>query len=158
MDRRPDSDALRSVVRDVLRDLIPAARGPAGAADAQEPAARTTPEPGAPKVEDVALANDADLAAFVQRLLRLFSDAPAREAIRTGRHRFRLARGAAPDSHSGRTRADGTGRIDKGVLSESKVLALARAGNRIVLGTRVVVTPLAKDKARQLGVKLERET
>jgi hypothetical protein len=38
------------------------------------------------------------------------------------------------------------------------VIGLARSGRRVVLGKRVVVTPLARDKARQLGVKLERET
>jgi hypothetical protein len=52
----------------------------------------------------------------------------------------------------------GEERMDRGVLSESKVVGLARSGRRIVLGKRVVVTPLARDKARQLGVKLERET
>ena len=157
MDRQTDSEALRSLVREVLRDLVPAARG-------QGPAAETrTRETGAPRIEEVSVANDAELQAFVRRLVELCADPAAREALRTGRHGFRLANGSARCAGNGRAetvpaRSAGAGRIDEGVLSESKVITLARAGRTIVVGKRVAVTPLARDKARQLGVKLERET
>ncbi len=177
-----DSDALRALVREMLRELVPAARTQSAAAE--RPAAGS----GAPRVESVSISSDAELQAFVRRLLDLSAEPGGREALRGGRHGFRLANGggapepaapelaapqpaapqpaapqpaapqpAAPQPAGGPER-NGEERIDGGVLSESKVIGLARSGRRIVLGKRVVVTPLARDKARQLGVKLERET
>lgn len=151
-----DSDALRALVREMLRDLVPTARaqGPAVPANVSE----------APRIESVSISSDAELQAFVGRLLDLSAEPGGREGLRSGLHGFRLANGggascagngAAPAGGPGR---NGEERIDSGVLSESKVIGLARSGRRIVLGKRVVVTPLARDKARQLGVKLERET
>jgi len=149
MSGRPEGEALRglvqgelrTLVREVLREILPTA-GTGTSATAAAPA----------RTEDVIIRNDADLAAFVARLMRLFEDPATRDAISAGRHRFRLAattqgEGVAATSH-----------VDKGVLSEAKVVALAREGGRIVLGKGVVVTPLARDKARQLGVRIERKT
>jgi hypothetical protein len=53
--------------------------------------------------------------------------------------------------------ADTTMRIERGAVTERAVVAAARDGRRIVLGARAVVTPLARDKARALGVALEKE-
>ena len=139
-----DSDALRALVREMLRDLVPTAR----AQGSEDPVNAAE----APRVESISISSDAELRAFVRRLLDLSADPGGREALRSGRHGFRLASG------NGAAETVGEQRIDRGVLSESKVIGLARSGRRIVLGKRVVVTPLARDKARQLGVKLERET
>jgi hypothetical protein len=48
-------------------------------------------------------------------------------------------------------------RIERGAVTERAVVAAAKDGRRIVLGARAVVTPLARDKARALGVALEKE-
>jgi hypothetical protein len=48
-------------------------------------------------------------------------------------------------------------RIEKGAVTERAIIAAAKDGHRIVLGARAVVTPLARDKARALGVALEKE-
>jgi hypothetical protein len=48
-------------------------------------------------------------------------------------------------------------RVDKGAVTERAVAAAAAAGARIVVGPRAVLTPLAKDKARSLGVPIEKE-
>ncbi len=158
--RQSDSDALRALVREVLRELVPTARAPVPAAE------RPAAGPSAPRIEAVSISSDAELQAFVRRVLDLSADPGGREALRSGRHGFRLASGGgaphagngAPHAGNGAEVADGEEHIDKGVLSESKVIALARAGRTIVVGKRVAVTPLARDKARQLGVKLERDT
>ncbi len=145
-----ERDALRDLVREVLREVVPNKRAPAAPAASE-----------APRIEAVSISNDGELQAFVRRLLDLSADSGGREALCSGRHGFRLAGGgpAAPSAPDGAAPAvGGTARIDSGVLSESKVIGLARSGREIVLGKRVVVTPLARDKARQLGVKLERET
>lgn len=155
--RQSDSDALRTLVREVLRDLVPTARaqGLGATVNAAE----------APRVESVSISSDAELQALIRRVLDLSAEPGGREALRSGRHGFRLANGggapepAAPEPAApGGPERNGEQRIDSGVLSESKVIGLARSGRRIVLGRRVAVTPLARDKARQLGVKLERET
>ena len=48
-------------------------------------------------------------------------------------------------------------RVEKGAVTERAVIAAARAGERLVLGPRAVLTPLARDKARALGVPIEKE-
>ena len=47
--------------------------------------------------------------------------------------------------------------VEKGAVTERAVLAAAKAGERLVLGPRAVLTPLARDKARALGVRVEKE-
>jgi hypothetical protein len=42
-------------------------------------------------------------------------------------------------------------------VTERKVQEAAKAGGRIVLGRGAVLTPLAREKARALGVQIERE-
>ncbi|HLQ55497.1 MAG TPA: hypothetical protein VK162_14655, partial [Streptosporangiaceae bacterium] len=48
-------------------------------------------------------------------------------------------------------------RVEKGAVTERAVIAAAKAGDRLVLGPRAVLTPLARDKARALGVLVEKE-
>ena len=101
--------------------------------------------------ESVAIRSDADLQRFVAHLLARFEDPAEREAIRSGRRRFTLrADGAAP--------AGGTGvRVEHGAVTERTVAKAATAGGRLVLGPRAVLTPLAREKARALGIEIERE-
>jgi hypothetical protein len=49
----------------------------------------------------------------------------------------------------------GTNDILEGVISEQKISALAAMGT-LVLGPTAVLTPLARDRARKLGLKIER--
>ncbi len=46
--------------------------------------------------------------------------------------------------------------IANGVVTERKVVEAARLGTRLVVGRRAVVTPLARDRARALGLTIER--
>jgi hypothetical protein len=102
-------------------------------------------------VETVSLRSDADLDAFVMRLLHLLENPKHRHALRAGRLRFRLAPAAVPGSPRP------AHRIEKGAVTESMVAGAARAGARMVLGRRAVLTPLARDRARAAGVEIERE-
>ena len=47
--------------------------------------------------------------------------------------------------------------MKSGVLSETKVVEIARTHKRIVVGAEVVLTPLARDKAREMKVELKRQ-
>jgi hypothetical protein len=133
------TDGLRALIREVIRDQLSLIR-----------------ETGL--VETVNLLTDADLAAFVSRLLSM--DEQAREEVLAGRKRFRLA-SPAPVATSVPPASVPAGqavrRIDKGAVTESVVKDAARAGQRLVLGPRAVLTPLARDRARASGVQIEKE-
>jgi hypothetical protein len=123
----------------------------------------------------VRLADDGDLAAFVAEIARLAGDPRRRQDLLTGRLRFTLT--SAPTSPSGPSRAEvrragadvprveagvragpaGVRRVEKGAVTERAVAAAAKAGERLVLGPRAVLTPLGRDKARALGVSVEKE-
>jgi hypothetical protein len=159
-----DGEAIRAMVREVLADLLPAAAadvagpaqegpvqgGPAGAGPAQPGLAHTVSE-RVESVEVVSLRTDADLAGFVLRLLHLFENPKHRDALRSGRLRFRLAAAAVPGS------AQPCHRVEKGAVTEAMVAAAARAGARLVLGPRAVLTPLGRDRARAAGVEIVKE-
>jgi hypothetical protein len=150
-----DREAIRAMVRQVLRDALPEAvreKIAAQAADAAAPKKKAevrSAESETAKVEEVVLTTDAELAAFVRRAIE------QREAIQSGRLKFRLKR--ARKAAEAEPTKGGSERIDKGIVTEKKVMAAAKAGKRLVVGKGVVVTPLARDKARQLGVQIERE-
>ena len=169
-----DPEMLRALVREALADLRPppapagppaAQPAPAGSRAAQPARAGTAPaqdglaysvRDGVGAVETVSVRTDQELAAFVTRLLRLAEDPRRRDDLRTGRLRFRLAPGGgAQAGPAGSARP--VRRIDKGAVTEAVVRDAARAGARLVLGRRAVLTPLARDRARAAGVEIERE-
>ena len=151
-------DELRALIREVIRDVLPQ---------------------DLPVSETVNLSTDEDLAAFVTRLLDL--DPQAREDLRAGRRRFRLAvpsysqtpqapsvpalalrGGSGSHGSNGLTAVNGSAgpparRIERGAVTEKVVRDAARAGERLVLGPRAVLTPLASDRARASGVEISRE-
>jgi len=149
-----DGEALRAMVREVLREVLPPT--PAGSVQAVGPAPAQagpvhTVRDGVEAVETVSVRTDQELAAFVTRLLHLFENPKHRDDLRAGRMRFRLAEvgvaGSARPAH----------RIEKGAVTEAAVRDAARAGARLVLGRRAVLTPLARDRARSAGVEIEKE-
>ncbi|MGH6960490.1 MAG: hypothetical protein ACREE7_08415, partial [Dongiaceae bacterium] len=120
-----DREAIRAMVRQVLRDALPEAvreKIAAQAADAAAPQQKKnesrSAESETSKVEDVAITTDAELNVFVRRLLAL--EPKQREAVQAGRFRFRLksARKSAETEA-----ARGSERIDKGIVTEKRVMA-----------------------------------
>jgi hypothetical protein len=144
------------------------------------PAAATRPLAGG-TVRTVRLTSDDDLHAFVVEVLRLAGDPRRRQEMLAGRLRFTLARSAgvgpaglgtgtgsyragavtarqpASPGSPAQTPPAAARKVDKGAVTERAVLAAAKAGERLVLGPRAVLTPLARDKARALGVPVEKE-
>ena len=131
----------------------PVPPAPASSAPAQGGAAYTVRD-GVAEVETVSVRTDQELAAFVGRLLRLVENPRRRDDLRTGRLRFRLAPGGAAGVSASARPAH---RVDKGAVTEATVRDAARAGARLVLGPRAVLTPLARDRARAAGVEIEKE-
>jgi hypothetical protein len=99
----------------------------------------------------VRLETDEDVRQFALDIVRL-ADNPARRAdLIAGRLKFTLAN---PPAAAAR-RAEH--RVDAGAVTERAVQAAAKAGQRLVLGPRAVLTPLARDRALALGVPIEKE-
>ncbi len=118
----------------------------AGAAGAGSTAGATT-------AETVSIRDDAELDAFVQLVLRRAETPEGRSALASGRARFTFG-------HGGDTRPAGgssTHRVDRGAVTERTVEKAATAGARLLLGPGAVLTPLGRDRARALGVTIEKE-
>ena len=124
----PLKDETSSELRGMVRDLL------------REALANRSPSPGS--VEAVRIGNDGDLAGFVARLLQ-----PATlDAVRSGKLRFTLQGGTPPITAS---------TVLEGVITEQKLDKFA-ATSTLVLAAGAVLTPLARDKVRRLGLKIER--
>lgn len=157
---------VREVVRDAVRDVGAATKtpGPVAVPPPPAPAPPAPPtvadqfgvEPTGPRAVDgknrtetVQLTNDRDLDSFVRKLLRLFESPKTRADLKAGRLSFRLA---------GSTRPTGGGasrRIESGAVTERQIADMA--GGTLVLGRKAVLTPLAREKARTLGITIEKE-
>jgi hypothetical protein len=138
---------LRAMVREVLGEVLKDRRPQnIGAA--------------APVSEPVSIGDDRELAAFVTRLIARLDDPATGQAIRTGRLAFALTKAGNVQSPSGRapSRSSQSGAAVEltGVITEAKVARLAGAG-RLVLAPTAVMTPLARDRARALGLTIERK-
>ncbi|HET6849796.1 MAG TPA: hypothetical protein VFH74_13100 [Gaiellales bacterium] len=155
-------DPPAGVVPQVPAPPIAAVHRPPGWRAPERPAAQpaageprvpgTLGSPGA-EVEQVTIRSDADLDAFVRQLARRLENPKDRMDIVSGRVRFSLAGGGA-------SQAPGAGpelRIEKGAVTERHVREAAEKGARIVLARRAVLTPMARDRARTLGVDIEKE-
>jgi hypothetical protein len=158
-----DRDAAREMLRELLHEAlahgngaVPQVPAPPVAAVLRPSTWSRPPAPGevigddvsttAARTEHVTIDSDDDLDRFVRSLLARFeSDG---EAIRAGRLRFSLGR-AGP-------RTDAM-RVERGAVTERTVKAAAAAGPRLVLAPGAVLTPLAREKARALGIEIERE-
>jgi hypothetical protein len=144
----------KSLLRDLVKSVI-----------AEEVAAISKPKAASASAsaeERIAIANDADLIGFARRVLSLAGDPAKAKEIAAGRYPFRLDRptqaSAAPAPRATPTApsAAQSHRIDSGVVTESTLNKLPRGLSQLLLGPGVTVTPLAKDRARALGLTFER--
>ncbi len=150
------SEDAREMLRELLAEALAGTNGHAVVPQIPPPpvAGVHRPSTWGPQTaaEPVTLGSDDDLNRFAQALLARPPE--EREAILAGRLRFTL--GAPGGSPSGG--ALGTLRVERGAVTERKVDEAARAGARLVLGPRAVLTPLAREKARAKGIAIERES
>jgi hypothetical protein len=145
------SDDARDILRELLAEALAGTNGhtvtpqvpPPPVAAVHRPAG-VRPREGGGGLERVTLGGDDDLNRFVRDLLTRLD----RDAILAGHVRFTLGAAAAPSASM---------RIERGAVTERTVAAAAKAGGRLVLGPRAVLTPLAREKARALGIEIERE-
>ncbi len=144
-------EELRAAVRAVLRDVLPPAV-------TQPDRTATVSAVLASGPTEVTLRTDADLDAFVRRVAALCEDPGQRATLRDGDRRFRLAGASAGGTSPLPEGPDASvQRIERGAVTERAVKKAAADGVRLVIGRQAVLTPLARDKARTLGVVIERE-
>jgi hypothetical protein len=127
------------------------------AAGPPRPAPTARPTPAGATVETVTLDSDDDLQAFVRSLVTRLESPRDRLAIKAGRLQFRLRRSA---TSAGATASDTTPvtHVPRGAVTERQVRQAHSEGTRLVLARAAVLTPLARETARTLGVQIERET
>jgi hypothetical protein len=150
-----DKEELRQLVRDVLRSSL---QGDGGVSSSQPPgnffeAIRQAILPGGSGVVAVA----ADLDAFAKEIVSAAAHEDLKAAIMTGRVTFKRkdegpsrAKPEAPVVKSGQFR------IDQGMLNEMRIAEIGKQYSKILVGPEVVVTPLARDRARELKLELVR--
>jgi hypothetical protein len=141
-----DRAQLRHLVREVLRDALPDLKPEAVGVSPTGPLAAGQKN----RTDTVRIDNDRDLQGFLRNLLQLFENPKNRADLRAGRLTFRLI-------ERGRAGAATTHRFDSGVVTERQIADLAAAGGVVVLGRKAVLTPLAREKARALGITIEKE-
>jgi len=141
---RPASPAVRPAPEPAPPPLA-GTDSPARAAGAYE----TVSRPGL-EARPVRMATDEELHEFVLQIIALADNPKRRRDLLAGRLRFTLAPAGAPAGQADH-------RVEKGAVTERAVQAAASAGARLVLGPRAVLTPLARDRARALGVPIEKE-
>jgi hypothetical protein len=145
-----DREELRKLVRDVLRSSMPAAAEPSNPVEAMRQAVL----PG----HSGLVAVDDDLNRFAQTIVQAAEHEDLKAAIMSGRLKFTNHTQPKPSAGSPRNphTADGSFRLDRGMLSETRVAEIGKSHTKIILGPDVVVTPLARDRARELKLQLVR--
>lgn len=144
----PDNEMLRALVRDALREALSGANGLSEIAKALT--VQTKP---AQLVEVVSLNTDSDVKSLVNRVLDMAADPQSLAALREGTIVFQVSNQSSQHSANGSNAT----RIEKGAVTESTIRKAAESGSTLILGRKVVVTSLARDKARDLGVTIIRE-
>ena len=146
-----DKEELRQLVRDVLRSSL---QGDGAPSASQPPgnfieAIRQALLPGGSGVVTVA----ADLDGFAREIVNAAAHEDLKSAIMTGRVTFKrkdASRGQPPVMKGDQFR------VDQGMLNEMRIAEIGKQYSRILVGPQVVVTPLARDRARELKLELVR--
>jgi hypothetical protein len=119
---------------------------------------------------EIAIVGNADLNAFARQVALCALERDLLGAIASNRVRFRLAAGApgttrgpaagsavaSTPSEAAPAADSGAYHWEQGLLSETKITEIARTHDKLVLGRRALLTPLAWDRARSLGLQVVR--
>jgi len=154
---RIDRDELRSMVRQALKETLGTkGEAPAEAAGDLASEIKAALARGKPAKIGIAVRSASDLDHFAQAVLAAGEVSALKTAILAGDVRFEIAGGAEARSSPKTAAKGGSFHMESGVLGETKIVELARSHSKIVVGSDVVVTPLAREKARQLKVEIAR--
>jgi len=136
--------ALRDEIRAILREELAALRG----------------ETAAPVTERISLADSDALNRFARGLVERAASADFRDRVARGDLRFELAqetpapRATPIVTGPARPRPE---TLDKRLITERDIAALAGRARHLRIAPHSRLTPLARDEARRLGIRIERE-
>jgi len=154
MNNLPMSESnLREIIRETLGELL-------GQGGAQRLSALASGGGGTSQISSkptdvfVQVRDDVDVAALVHQIVGLCADPEKRSALSTGSLRFRLV-DSSDDTQAHAPRPQELTVIEKGAVTEAVVRRAAKAGTRLLLGPRAVLTPLGRETAHTLGVVIE---
>ena len=147
------SQEIRQLVRDALRELLPAikAKPETGGGTLLSRLRAALGDPKSSAVE-VRMSNAADLNAFARDLLQVQED--VRIGILSGKIQFSPAGASASAAPAAQKSQH---QISKGVVTEVMVAEIGKTHDRLIIGKGVVVTPLARDKAREVKLEIVRD-
>lgn len=152
---RFDREELRRLVRDVLRSTLSGTATDSRAEQNLLDRMRQSILPGGSGVVVVS----EDLNRFAQTLVHAATHEDVKAAIMSGRLTFKATGEQTPPSQRQSEKPAARGgdfRLDSGMLNEIRLAEIGKSHTRIILGAEVVVTPLARDRARELRLELVR--
>jgi len=111
--------------------------------------------------EVVCISDDAELDAFVKRLMRMMRDSRLKTDLESGRHVFKLARpgAAVPRPHqplAPRPARAAAVSLRGAVITEKEIQNLPENLKNLSVGKSARFTPLASDEIRRRNIKVER--
>ncbi|MEP0325026.1 hypothetical protein [Bauldia litoralis] len=156
-----DREELRALVRQALKESLGAATPPVATGGGLAGELRAAAGRGKPATVSVAAGSGADLGDFARAILEASEDTTVKAAIVAGDIRFEPTRPAQQTSAAVVTKpatpTGGTFELASGILGEAKIVEISRNHRKILVGSDVVLTPLARDKAREMKVELVRQ-
>lgn len=141
-----DRNEIRSLIRSVL---------------SEELGRLQNKNPGLPAVksESISIRNDQDLAAFVKKLAGMCRDEGTRQELEKGQLTYSLGNVSETVAQTPMNRpVNGQmARFESGFINERQIDALSDDTEVVVATKAVRFTPLAKDRLRQRGIRIERK-
>ena len=101
---------------------------------------------------------------FARELIAVAQNSELKDLIVSGKVEFKLVDASASKKsasdepiESVDAKREGDCSFESGILTESKILKLAKNYQRVVLGKKAVLTPLARDRARSVKLEILRQ-
>jgi hypothetical protein len=150
------SQEIRQLVREALRDLLPSGKAASetarGTLLSRLRAALNDPKRS---TVEVRIDSAGDLTSFTRDLLQAPED--IRVGILAGKIGLSLAQRGQGAVSAAPVRPRTSHQIAKGVVTEIMVAEIGKTSNRLIVGKGVVVTPLARDRAREMKIEIVRD-
>lgn len=159
---------LRSIVREALKEAVSGGNEqhvkPKRSMSALERKLRSAMASGNGSLVSVDVSNRYKFNEFIKELTAIAQDGAIQSAIVNGKLIFdaghprkHISRATAPVNNIPENSGSGDFLYEKGMLTESKIVGIAKHHQRVIIGKGVVVTPLARDRARTVKLKIVRQ-
>ena len=159
---------LRSIVREALKEAVSGGKEqsvkPKRSISAFERKIRSAMDSVGSSPVSVDISNRHKFNEFVKQLVAVAQDGAIQSAITSGKLIFdtkhsgkHKSRAIDSVTNTPENRGNGDFLYENGMLTESKIVGIAKHHQRVIIGKGVVVTPLARDRARTVKLKIVRQ-